>query len=342
MLAAFSAPWPKGTNESEITVFHTVANIRFFERHKVFLPPSLKVNVDGTKNVVDACLSIGASILLYTSSSSIGVRNQRLLLWPWESSSKYPVHLLTDDENSFPKRHEETASNYTYAKLLADRLVRDADKRPTTTGVPLRTGCLRIGNAVFGPGGELFDHTFRNQGSIVFIHNLFSSLCYIENAILAHLCYEQRLVELARGSNNPDIGGQGFMITDPNEAPLGRDLYLALGRLSGNVLKFQYISLTLLLLLSHLLEWYSLFRAHFGLLPSLTGDIINLQPSIFDAGYNILVDDSRARMTVDKGGLGYKAPYTTLQGVCKTWVEYRDKGTLTSLPKGAGFGSSKI
>jgi len=83
--AAFQAPWPSsspGDIGPEITIFHTAANIRFYERHKALFPRSAKVNVDGTQNIINAALSIGASVLVQTSSGSVGIRSNRFWLWP--------------------------------------------------------------------------------------------------------------------------------------------------------------------------------------------------------------------------------------------------------------------
>src|SRR6266404_5633085 len=56
--AAFSTPWPRDGSEdpsaAEITVFHTAANIRFYERDPRLLHLSDKVNVEGTRNVLAA------------------------------------------------------------------------------------------------------------------------------------------------------------------------------------------------------------------------------------------------------------------------------------------------
>ncbi|KAE9396469.1 hypothetical protein BT96DRAFT_111775 [Gymnopus androsaceus JB14] len=80
--AAFKAPWPNASSSTaEITVFHSAAIIRFYERHPSVLPLS-KLNVVGTEHVINASRAIGASILIFTSSGSVAQRNTRLLLIP--------------------------------------------------------------------------------------------------------------------------------------------------------------------------------------------------------------------------------------------------------------------
>jgi nucleoside-diphosphate-sugar epimerase len=157
VVAAFKAPWPSsapGGSESEITIFHTASNIRFYERHPALLHHSTNVNVEGTRNVIRAAKAIGASTLIYTSSGSVAVRCSRFWLWPWETQPKFFVQVLNDDDNLIPKRHEDFFSNYAVSKIAAERIVRDSDGTPSGSGV-LRTGCIRPGNGVFGPGGDI-------------------------------------------------------------------------------------------------------------------------------------------------------------------------------------------
>src|SRR6266850_2209972 len=158
--AAFDAPWPLAEpghdqdrgpidNDSDlnsrrdedpiapelsadITVFHTAANIRFYERDPRLLHLSDKVNVEGTQNVLEAARAAGVSVLIYTSSASVAVRRTRLWLWPWEKRPAFWVQTLEDDDDGrLPRRHEEMFSNYAASKIKAERLVRG---RPDPAG----------------------------------------------------------------------------------------------------------------------------------------------------------------------------------------------------------------
>jgi len=154
--AAFQAPWPSsssapGDPKPETTIFHTAANIRFYERHPALLPRSAKVNVDGTQNIINAAISIGASVLVQTSSASVAVRSNRFFLWPWEKEPKYFIQVLNDDDSHIPKRHEDFFSNYAATKITGERLTRKTNGSLSGRGL-LRTGCIRPGNGVFGPG----------------------------------------------------------------------------------------------------------------------------------------------------------------------------------------------
>jgi len=157
---AFHASWPFISSaschaEPEITIFHTAANIRFYERHPALIPRSAKVNIDGTQNIINAALSIGATILVQTSSGSVAVRSNCFWLWPWEKEPKYFVQVLNDDDNLLPKRHEDFFSNYAATKIIGERLVRKASGSSSGEGI-LRTGCIRPGNGIFGPGSWIF------------------------------------------------------------------------------------------------------------------------------------------------------------------------------------------
>lgn len=352
---AFQAPWPDEEGEEEVTVFHTAANIRFYERHIGLLSRSLKVNHKGTINVINASKAIGANTLIYTSSASVFVRCSRFWLWPWEKRPAFFIQAYKDDDGTNSLKQPHTLfSNYAISKMLAETAVRDADKSPTIKSHTLRTGCIRPGNAVFGPGGDMTCEAYLvRKHNPTWIPNILQSFIYVENCALAHLCYEQRLIELERGSSNPDIGGQAFMVTDAEHPITYGDVYTALSTLDKETV-FPIVSPTFMLGLSYVIEAFhvtksllststsSIGRAIARVIPTVSGDIINLQPPIFTLmSVHLIFDDSRARLPPIKGGLGYNGPYTTLQGICKTADEYfksDKKGEVRSLSGGVGFG----
>ena len=331
---AFKAPWPDAEGDAEVTVFHTAANIRFYERHAGLLPRSVKVNYNGTINVISACKEIGANTLIYTSTSNVSVRRSRFWLWPWETRPAFFVQVYKDDDTNLPKP-EDRFSNYAVSKILAEKAVRAADKSSTNRSHTLRTGCIRPGNVMFGPGGDMVCEPYlRRKYNPSCIPNILQSFVYIENCALAHLCYEQRLIELARGSSNPDIGGQTFTITDAGPPPTFGDVYTALNTLDEETV-FPIVSPTLMLGISHIIEAFhvaksllstsdsSVGRAIASMIPTISGDLVNLQPPSFMVMLvHLIYDDSRARLPPTKGGLGYYGPHTTLEGICKTVDEY--------------------
>jgi nucleoside-diphosphate-sugar epimerase len=146
---AFTKAWPDNVDAATpLTVFHTAANIRFYERHPSLLSRSAKVNVAGTQNVIAACELAGASVLVYTSSASVSVRSTRFLLWPWETQPQRFVQSFSDEDPITPMKHEDYFANYAATKMQAEKLVRDADQK-TTNGVTLRTGIIRPGNGAY-------------------------------------------------------------------------------------------------------------------------------------------------------------------------------------------------
>lgn len=350
---AFHAPWSSSsfTNTSPssdegITVFHTAANIRFYERHPSLLPLSSKVNVDGTQNIVDAARSIGVSIMVYTSSGSISVRRARFWLWPWEKQPDFFVQYITDDDALIPKRHEDMFSNYAASKIQAERIVRQADRTPTGAGVGgaddkvLRTGCIRPGNGIYGPGGDLLCGSYLvRQTNPTWIADILHNFVYVENGSLAHLCYERCLLDIIDSPDSetagPDIGGQAFAITDAGPPATYGDVYQTLNVLTDGLTVFPNMSATGMLLLAHIFE--AIHLSHMFLsrssspllrnisrfVPRLNGDLINLQPSLFALTMvHLIWDDSRARKGAAEGGIGYNPPWTTMQGLCKLVEEH--------------------
>ncbi|KAG6831436.1 hypothetical protein H0H92_010649 [Tricholoma furcatifolium] len=359
--AAFTAKWPSTLPSPlpELTVFHTAANIRFYERFEMFLPSSVKVNVRGTQNVVNSARSAGANILVYTSSGSVAVRRSQFFLWPWQKEPKFFVQVINDDEAALPKRHDQFFSNYAATKLQADRIVRAADRSKTSDGKVLRTGCIRPGNGVFGPRGDMLCGAYLvRQTNPTWIANIMQSFCYVENCALAHLCYEQRLLELQTGSTNPDIGGQAFVVADPGPVPTYGDVYTALETLTDGECNFPILPPTLMLSIATIIEGYYVARhliaENLGstfarLLPPLNGDIINLQPSLFAlTSVHLIFDDSRARLPPEKGGLGYQGVWNTFEGLYKTVDEHRSgvgrtgrRSDLAGISLGFGLGKAQ-
>ena len=342
--AAFNAPWPDvpssspSEKEPEISVFHTAANIRFYERQLCFLDRSARVNVQGTKNVVSAAQSVGATVLVYTSSGSIAIRNTRFLLWPWEKEPARFVQVVNDDDakGGAPRRHEEFFSNYAASKKEAEMFVRASDKKVTGTSTEtkllLRTGCLRPGNGIFGPRGDMLCGAYLSrQNNPSWISTVVQSFSYVENCAVAHLLYEQRLIELLTpGSKYPDIGGQAFCIADPGPTPTYGDAYTILETLSEGECHFPSLSPTGMLLLAHAIELYYRTQQALStsgwnwLLRQVNGDLINLQPPLFSlTSVHLIFDDSRARLSPEKGGLGYVGAWTTMEGLHKTFQEHK-------------------
>lgn len=83
----------------------------------------------------------------------------------------------------------------------------------------------------------------------------------MENCALAHLLYEQRILDFER--HGPavaiDIGGQAFNITDPNPPVTFGDVYTVLTTLTAET-KFIDLPPVLMLIVAYLMEKYYLAR----------------------------------------------------------------------------------
>lgn len=108
---------------------------------------------------------------------------------------------------------------------------------------------------------------------LTFHTSAIQSYVYVENCALAHLLYEQRLLELASGSSNPDIGGQAFTITDPNPPITYGDVYKVLRCLSPSDTRFIFLPPALVLSAAHLLEAYYLLRFRHRLLSRMLPEL---------------------------------------------------------------------
>ncbi|KAI1798025.1 NAD(P)-binding protein [Ganoderma leucocontextum] len=342
---AFRKPWADIHDgpEPELTVFHTAAIIRFYERDESLQHISDRINLAGTQTVVAAARKAGASTFLYTSSGSVSVRSNRFFRWPWEGPPEFFVQPINDDDERVPKRHEHFFSNYAHSKWKAEQFVRAADRSPSggRNGV-MRTGCIRPGNGIYGPGGDLMlDPHMHRKSNPSWIFNILQSFIHVENCSVAHLAYEQRLIELERGSTNPnpDIGGQAFCIADAGPPVTYGEVYRGITELSKGEVTFTPLSATVMLAFAMVVECYYLarhallrapapFSALAKLVPALNGGIVFLQPSMWSlTQVHLIFDDSRARAPPAEGGLGYNGHVTTLQGICKGVAEYQKTGS---------------
>jgi nucleoside-diphosphate-sugar epimerase len=334
-------------SNDETTVFHTAASIRFYERHPALLHKSNKVNVDGMQNVLDSAARTGVRVFVYTSSGSVLTHPSRFWLWPWERGLPSFVQAHTDASPS-PTKHEDMFSNYAASKSEAEKRVRAANGRPSGNGKML-TGCIRPCNGIFGPGGDTLCGAYLvRETNPTWIGNIMQNFSYVENASLAHICYEARLLESAR------LGGDVFCIADAGPPVTYDDVYSALHTLTDGNVSFPRLSPTAMLLIAHLFEWWYLTRTFLlesphalrrrlgGLMPALNGDLISLQPSLFRlCQVHQIWDTARARTPPEKGGLGYAPPWTTLEGLCKLVDEHvkaGGKGEERSLGGGISLG----
>jgi len=339
VIAGFTKPWPSAASK-DITVFCAAASLRYYERHPALVPLSAKVNVTGIENVIKGSLACGATILISTSSGSVGIRRTRFLLAPWESEPKLFSQVLRDDAMESTRPYHAFFSNYGYTKMIGETRVLTADKSSGAGGNALRTGAIRPGNAVYGVGGDqLVEMYLRNPDTRrTWGPNNVQSFISVENCSLAHLCYEQRLVELGRDGRNPDIGGRSFLVADAGPAIGYADCYRTVEVLAEGNVKFQILSPSWMLLLAYVVQAYhlttyflshshnTLLQAAGAFLPKLPSQMVNLQPSIWSiTGIHLVADDSDARARPEAGGLGYEPLWTSLEGMCQLILDHQSK-----------------
>ncbi|CAG8134601.1 unnamed protein product [Penicillium olsonii] len=322
---AFEEAWPAHVANLPLTVYHTAALIRPQDRLKCFLPLSSKVNVDGTRIVLGAAQAAGATAFIWTSSGSTRLRSPTFWIPPWARYPKRIVQVLSD--RTSPPQPDEFFGNYAATKIQAEQIVQAADN--PSTG--FRTGCIRPTNGVYGTGGEsktaVTEIYLHNGGAPTWAAPIIQSFVHAENVSLAHLLYEQRLIQQSEpGSSLPNTGGQSFIVSDPNPAISFGDLYKVLTTLSTTPVEFPELQPAPFLLFSYVVEAYYYLRCKIGVLPRLSHDLEQLQPSLFGIlNVHVFADDSRARLAPEDGGLGYNPPLTTLEGLCRRLVDWNQK-----------------
>ncbi|OAY71198.1 3beta-hydroxysteroid-dehydrogenase/decarboxylase isoform 2 [Ananas comosus] len=197
------------------------------------------VNVEGTKNVIDACIECKVKRLIYTSSPSVVFDG---------------VHGIFNGDESMPFP-EKFNDSYSETKAEGEKLVIKANGRNG-----LLTCCIRP-SSIFGPGDKLLVPslvTAARAGKLKFIvgdgNNLYD-FTYVENVAHGHVCAERAL---ASEETAKKAAGQAYFIT--NMQPI----------------KFwEFVSLVLEV--AHLVEWTYRALSRYGMpVPQLTPSRIRL------------------------------------------------------------------
>ena len=146
---AFEQPWPETVSQLPLSVFHTAAIIRPQDRLKILLSIHTRVNVDGTRNVLNAARQNGASCFISTSSGSVSLHRANFWVAPWSKVPGRAVQILSENA-PLPTHHGEFFGNYAVSKVEAEQLVRSADNLSSN----FRTGCIRPANGIYGIGSD--------------------------------------------------------------------------------------------------------------------------------------------------------------------------------------------
>ncbi|XP_031401312.1 3beta-hydroxysteroid-dehydrogenase/decarboxylase-like isoform X2 [Punica granatum] len=178
--------------EGAEVVFHMAApnsSINDYQLH-------YSVNVQGTKNVIDACVELKAKRLIYTSSPSV------------VSDGVHPI-FNGDESLPYAAKHNDS---YSATKAEGEALV---IKSNGVNG--LLTCCIRP-SSIFGPGDRLLVPSLiaaARAGKSKFIigdGNNNYDFTYVENVAHAHICAERALA--SGGDVSEKASGQAYFITN--------------------------------------------------------------------------------------------------------------------------------
>ncbi|KFK32519.1 hypothetical protein AALP_AA6G253500 [Arabis alpina] len=173
-------------------VFHMAAPDSSINNHQL----QYSVNVQGTQNVIDACVDSGVKRLIYTSSPSVVFDG---------------VHGIFNATESmpYPSKHNDS---YSATKAEGETLIMKANG---SNG--LLTCCIRP-SSIFGPGDRLLVPSLvaaARAGKSKFIigdgNNLYD-FTYVENVAHAHVCAERALA--SGGDVSTKAAGQAYFITN--------------------------------------------------------------------------------------------------------------------------------
>ncbi len=166
-------------------VFHVAAKVGLWGKYKDFY----KTNVDGTKNVIRACLAHQVKYLIFTSSASVVFDGTNIE--GGNESLPYPL---------------KPVSNYTATKALAEKLILAAN------GQSLKTISLRP-HLVWGPGDKhimpgILQRARSGKLRQIGNNNNLVDTTYIDNLTDAHLLALKALTE------NRGADGKAYFITN--------------------------------------------------------------------------------------------------------------------------------
>jgi hypothetical protein len=265
------------------------------DRKEVMVNAYVRVNIEGTKNVLAAAQELHRSqgrthpmVFVATSSGSISISPPTYLQMPFSpawfrtvfSGAPPPKfcqfapngecleHHLLSDVSSF-------GSCYAFSKARAEYAVRQAHDPERK----FLTGCIRPAHAIYGHGVEntnslSYDYLRRGR-SPTWMTDIVSNFVDARNVSLGHLWYEYALLkEFADakaevkhgkvpvgGRMQNTVGGQAYAVTDPNPAITYGHLYRLLALLAyPKTPEFPHIPPIPMLCLGYFIEAYVTLR----------------------------------------------------------------------------------
>ncbi|XP_074137463.1 3 beta-hydroxysteroid dehydrogenase type 7 [Sminthopsis crassicaudata] len=205
-----------------------------------------RVNVQGTQNVIEACVQTGTRFLVYTSSMEA--------LGP--NSKKQPFYRGNED-TPYEVVHTEP---YPRSKAQAERLVLEANGRKVRGGLPLVTCALRP-TGIYGEGHQLMLNFYQKAQSTggwllrAISPSVEHGRVYAGNVAWMHLLAAREL-----GSRASTMGGQVYFCYDDSPYKSYEDFNMEiLGRcgirLLGTRPLLPYCLLFFLATLNAFLQW---------------------------------------------------------------------------------------
>ncbi|RLN40401.1 3beta-hydroxysteroid-dehydrogenase/decarboxylase isoform 1-like [Panicum miliaceum] len=274
--------------EGAEVVFHMAApdsSINNFHLH-------YSVNVEGTKNVIDACISCKVKRLIYTSSPSVVFDG---------------VHGIFNGDESMPYP-DKFNDSYSETKADGEKLVMRANGREG-----LLTCCIRP-SSIFGPGDKLLVPSLvaaAKAGKSKYIigdGNNYYDFTYVENVAYGHVCAEKTL---SSEDGAKIAAGKTYFITNMEPIKFWEFMSLILEGLGYERPSIK-IPVSVMMPVAHVVEWtYKKFAKYGMKVPQLTPSRIRL------LSCNRTFSCSRA-----KDQLGYEPLVPLKEGLKRTVESY--------------------
>ena len=142
------------------------------------------------------------------------------------------------------------------------------------------------------------------------------------NVAIAHLHHEAAVLS----NNQASCSGRPFVVTDPNPPVSYGDTYLVVATLSHHPFRTVPVAPIVILIMSHLVEFYNLLPHRFPflwkILPQIKGETRSLQPALFSICTHLVASDKEARKGVGEGGIGYEGVLTSMEGMAFECLEW--------------------
>lgn len=165
-------------------IFHVAAKVDMWGAFEDFF----EINVQGTRNLLQACRNKGVRRFVYTSSPSVIADGTNLQ--------------GVDESYPYPRKYE---AFYPQTKAIAEQEVLAANDEQLFT-------CALRPHLIFGPGDTNLIPTILERAKARRLKQVgpgknLTDLCFIEDCVAAHICAFEAL------ENNPDARGKAYFIS---------------------------------------------------------------------------------------------------------------------------------